>query len=295
MYLEKDFKELKSAFTENEFFEELHTNPWDFLIEEWSIDSNIYIILEGNFSVEKYIDLEKSRTKQIAMLWVWSIIWEQSLNNPEMTKRIGIKSISEWKVLKLDTVKDILNFNIKYPELSLKLFFEIIKATNERLNNVNEELTYVFELNNYIKTISDFGNEAIKNVIDKIWTMIHSDYAIFLKQHHVLKETYVNKYDSRTPERIPNIVIEKENWILNLFEAFKEMNIDEADELIINKVNIWRDDLGYLICARKENRYTENEKKILKSFATSIASLIKELEIREDTKNMNLLSSNIEF
>jgi hypothetical protein len=171
------------------------------------------------------------------------------------------------------------------PELAMLVLKEIIGKWNERLNNLNEELTYVFEFNDKLKDLSELDNSSLQNLFWEINKMIPSDYIIFLKRHEVVKGTYVCKYDSRKWNKIPNIIIEKEDNVLDLKKAFYELDIKEEDSIVINKITIWEDDLWYMICWRERRSYSDNQKKILKSFTPWIASIIKELDIKKEEKD----------
>jgi len=290
------FVNVISKLKENGYFKRRVLNPWDTLIKEGEVDSNIYIVIDWSLSINKIINHKTRKTNTLALVWKFSILWEQSINNPLWAKRNTIKAEKTTEVIYIDCKKDFSLFNKDFPDFSMTLMSEIIKVSNERLNNLNEEMAYVFEFNNFIKSVVWWNIDDFRKVLHKIDTIIPSNYIIFLKKHHILDDTFVCKYDTRYKDKTPNIVIEKENWIINLFEAFNELGISDREELSINKINIWDEEMWYILCWRdKWSKYTENEKKILKSFATSISSLVKQMDIAEDTRNRILLNTNIDF
>lgn len=285
MYLNLDFKDILQDLRNIDFFEEVNVPTWEYIIEEWKIDDNVYVILDWKFSILKHIPWKWN--KILNYVWIWDILWEQALNNPKQIKKVWVRALYNSKILKIKS-KDIPEFTEKYTDLWMKLLYEIINLWNKRLSNLNLENSYIIEFSSFINSISEINKDIIWKISDKINEFISSDYTVFIKNHQVLKWTYVSKFDSRLNWKVPNTIIEKDWVFLNLDKAFRDLNIDENHKIVINKISIWDEELGYIFYVRKNDIFLEYEKNILKNFSSYLPSIIKDLEIKEENKSIDL-------
>jgi hypothetical protein len=59
----------------------------------------------------------------------------------------------------------------------------------------------------------------------------------------------------------------------------------------IQQLTIWDSELWYLVYFRKNNNFSDNDKKILTSISTWISWLIKEKKMLEEEQNKNYMES----
>lgn len=292
LWLLKNMTEAKDSilsnlknFEKSPYFEAKKLEKWELLFKEWDVDTNIYIIKKWNLSVEKFTSVEQTETKKLAVLWKWSILWEQALNNPDAPKQTSIKALNKVELLKIDTVKSMKNFMKEDSELGMTLLMRIISLANERLNNINEELTFLFEFNNKIASLWEINRWVFPEIFDFINAMIVSDYTIFLKSHPVLDNTLTVFYDSREEDSAYWEVISFEDWTQFIpYDFLEKLKVEKIDNIVLTKLNIWPNLLGYVIYWRRQLWYSENHKKILWNFSLNIASVVKQFDIQEDEK-----------
>jgi hypothetical protein len=115
--------------------------------------------------------------------------------------------------------------------------------------------------------------------------MIVSDYTIFLKSHPVLDNTLTVFYDSREEDSAYWEVISFEDWTQFIpYDFLEKLKVEKIDNIVLTKLNIWPNLLGYVIYWRRQLWYSENHKKILWNFSLNIASVVKQFDIQEDEK-----------
>ncbi|MCT4616628.1 MAG: cyclic nucleotide-binding domain-containing protein [Candidatus Gracilibacteria bacterium] len=272
-------------FEKSPYFEAKKLEKGELLFKEGDVDTNIYIIKKGNLSVEKFTSVEQTETKKLAVLGKGSILGEQALNNPDAPKQTSIKALNKVELLKIDTVKSMKNFMKEDSELGMTLLMRIISLANERLNNINEELTFLFEFNNKIASLGEINRGVFPEIFDFINAMIVSDYTIFLKSHPVLDNTLTVFYDSREEDSAYGEVISFEDGTQFIpYDFLEKLKVEKIDNIVLTKLNIGPNLLGYVIYGRRQLGYSENHKKILGNFSLNIASVVKQFDIQEDEK-----------
>ena len=284
-------------FEKSSHFETKKLDKWTLLFDEWQKDSHIYVVKKWNVSVEKYTSTNKTDTKKLAVLGKGSIFWEQALNNPEAPKQTSIKALNNVELLRIDAVKSIRDFMKEDPDLGMTLLMRIIALANERLNNTNEELTYLFEFNNKIASLSEINRDTFTEIFAFVNWMIESDYTIFLKSHQVLDNTLSVFYDSREEREEENAhweIISYEDWTEFIpYDFFEELKVEKIDNIVLTKLNIGPNLLGYVVYWRRQIGYSENHKKILWNFSLNLASITKQFNIQEEEKDKLSLQQEI--
>jgi len=284
-------------FEKSPHFETKKLERWALLFDEWAIDSNIYIVKKWNVSVEKYTSNNKTNTKKLAVLGKGSIFWEQALNNPDTPKQTSIKALNTVELLRINATKNIRDFMKEDPDLGMTLLMRIIALANERLNNTNEELTYLFEFNNKIAALSEINRDTFWEIFWFINSMIESDYTIFLKSHQVLDDTLSVFYDSREEKWEENSlweIISYEWWTEFMpYDFLEELKIEKIDNIVLTKLNIWPNLLWYVVYWRRQIWYSENHKKILWNFSLNLASITKQFNVQEEERDRLSLRQEI--
>lgn len=282
-------------FEKNKLFQEKQLKKWEILFDEWRVDTNLYIIKSGRLSVQKYTDTKKTNSKELAILQTWDFFGEWNFKN-DLAKKTKIVALENSNVLSIEWQKDLKNFIRENPEIWTELLFHIIDKTNNRLNETNAQIAINYEIDTTIRELKEINQNSLINLIDKIKSLINADYVVFIEKHNIVKNYFTIKYDSRIIWKFLNIWIESENGIFNLANLYKTANIDEKDEITINKINIWWDDLWFLIIWREFRTFSNNEKIISKSIANSLSWIIKQINLNKEEKEIeNLKKAKMEY
>jgi len=128
------------------FFKEISLEKWDILLKEWDIDSNLYIIYDGELCVEKSITSKKWEFKHLWLLWIGNIVWEAALSHNE-PKQVQIKANRNTLLLSIDGKDEFPKYVTKFPRDGYNILINIIDITNSRLLKSNRELTANYEVN----------------------------------------------------------------------------------------------------------------------------------------------------
>lgn len=261
------------------FFTELHLNANEVLFDEWETDNNIYIILAWEISVEKYTTSNKDETKILAILWTDEIFGEAALNS-DKPKQVKMVTSKKTVLLSINALNWLNNFSKKHPKEWLNLLKYIIHISNNRLLKSNELITANYKVTQEILQIEEVNNKNIFLLIDKLEDIINIDYSLYLEKNAVLDNYLIIKYDSREKWKMKDDIIEVTDNKLHLLELKMQDTYHN-----IQPLTIWDDELWYLIYFRKNNKFNDNDIKILTSISTWISGLIKEKKMLEEERN----------
>lgn len=266
-------------------FKEFHLKANEVLFDEWEVDNNLYIILVWEINVEKYTTTKKDETKILATLWKYDIFWEAALNS-DKPKQVKMVARRETILLSINARTGLDNFSEKNPEQWLNLLKYIIHISNKRLLKSNELITANYKVTQEILQIETINNKNIFKLIDKLEDIINIDYTLFLEKNAVMENYLVIKYDSRDKWRMKDQIIEIADNKLDLLE----LKLNDMYHNI-QQLSIWDNELWYLVYFRKDNNFTDNDKKILTTISTWISWLIKEKKLLEEERDKHYMDS----
>ena len=264
-------------------FQEFHLDTNEVLFDEWEKNQYIYIILAWELNVEKYTTNKKDETKILACLWKNEIFWEASLNS-DKPKEVKMVATRKTLLLWIQVWDCLEKFTEKFPSDAMNLLKYIIHSSNKRLNNSNNLITANYKVTQEILKIEKVNNKNIFKLIDKLEEIIHIDYSLFLEKNTVLENYLVLKYDSRKKWIMQDEIIEVTDKKLHLLELKLQDTYHE-----IQSLNIWDDNLWYLVYFRKNKDFNDNDKKILTSISTGISGLIKEKKLLEEERDKSYM------
>ncbi|MCP4523098.1 MAG: cyclic nucleotide-binding domain-containing protein [Candidatus Gracilibacteria bacterium] len=261
------------------YFTEFQLKQDEVLFDEGDIDQNIYIILSGKVSIEKYTTQERTETKILAELGSNEIFGEGALNS-DRKKQIKIKATENTILLSINAQEGLDTFTQEYPHEGMNILKYIIYTANKRLLNANNLITANYKVSQEILNIKEVNNKSIFELFDKLESILDIDYSIFLEKNSVMENYLTLKYDSREKSKLQNSVIEITENKLSLLEL-KIYNTCSY----IQSLSIGDEKLGYLIYFRKDKDFNDNDKKIFSSITTGISGLIKEKIIQEEERD----------
>ena len=261
------------------FFQLKEFNPWEIVFDEWSNDENLYIIISWKIWVWKYTTTEKKEVKELALLRDNDFFWEASLNS-NIPKEAVLRAVEYTKLIYINWKIWLQNFIEKYPKEWFELLLYIIDSTNKRLVLANKLITANHEIVKSIIEIEDINDKSIFLVIDKIKLVTGYDYILYFEVNQVVNDFLLFKYDTRQNWKFQDKVIERIKF--NDLKNFKDVVLENYN--YVQKLNIWKIDLGFLIIWKKSSLDYEDRKLIL-SISNSLTWLIRQKAILKDELN----------
>ena len=266
----------------SEYFKKRVLKSWEYLFLEWDFDSNIYIILNWELNIEKYIDNKKIDSKNLAILKKSEVFWEASLNS-NSKKQVSIKAKIETELLYIEA-GNLEKFAKNNSKQAFNLLKYIIHLSNNRLNISNNLITSSHKISSSIINIKDFKNKTIFELIENIKETIEVSEIIFLEENPVLKQYLTVKYKTTEKWKMQDKIIKiTENRLdLSSLKTSERHNFTQS-------LRIWDRNYWYLIFIRDEEDFTENEIKIFWIMSTSLAWVLKQKEfIKEQADKISM-------
>lgn len=261
------------------FFEFKNYKVGDLVFDEWSMDENLYIIVSWKVSIWKYTTNEKTEIKELAVLSVWDFFWEASFTS-SIAKEALVKILEDTSLICINWKTWIQDFLQKYPKEWFELLSYIIENTNKRLVLANRIITANYEIVKSITEIENINDKSIFNLIEKIKLITDFDYVLYFELNQVMNDYIILKYDTREIGKFLDIIIERK----------KINNLREVNEVVlenynyIQKLSIWKYDLGFIIFSKKTN-FTYDDKKLLLSISNNLTWLLRQKIILKDELN----------
>lgn len=261
------------------FFELKNYKVGDLVFDEWSMDENLYIIVSWKVSIWKYTTNEKTEIKELAVLSVWDFFWEASFTS-SIAKEALVKILEDTSLICINWKIWIQDFLQKYPKEWFELLSYIIENTNKRLVLANRIITANYEIVKSIIEIENINDKSIFNLIEKIKLITDFDYVLYFELNQVMNDYIILKYDTRERGKFLDIIIERK----------KINNLREVNEVVlenynyIQKLSIWKNDLGFIIFSKKTN-FTYDDKKLLLSISNNLTWLLRQKIILKDEFN----------
>ena len=259
------------------YFKEITLKRWDILFDEWEINNNLYYILSGKLSIEKYTTKEKKETKQLAIIWKGDFLWEWSLNTSE-PKQVKVLASEKSVLLYIDAKTDFLDFMKEYPEEAKNILVYIISITNKRTLIWNKYITSIYEINKSIREIKKVNFKEIFKILDKINLILEWEFLIFLETNRFDKSYLTLKYDSRKSWKMQDKLLEK--WKYNLEEIW----IKKDYKILTKEIFIWEESLWNIIIAKKDS-FNQNDKRIFLGMINSLAWILKQKKFLEEERD----------
>lgn len=246
------------------------------LFDEWETDENIYMILKWFLSVEKYTTQEHTSTKQVAILKKGDSLWESALTS-DAPKEVRVKAMSSVDLLSINAVQ-FDEFLEKYPRPAKEMLVHFIFVTNQRVSKSNTYIASIYEINSSIKEMSTINFKEIFIILEKMNAIMNGDFLLFLEVNPVMKTFLSLKYDSRSPGKMQDVIVEKWNYTL------EDIWIEGAPKLLTKEITIWKEALWNIIIWRQK-AFVENEKRIFLWMINSLAWVLKQKKILEEERD----------
>jgi len=275
-----DINNLKKSW----FFKEVFLKKWEVLFNEGDLDNNIYIVLIWELSVSKYTSKKKTESKILAYLKENDVFWEASLNNWK-AKEVTIKATRKTALLAINWKEWIENFLKVNLADWLNLLKYIIFQSNKRLSESNYLITAWYKISKEINELQDINLKNIFSLIEEIKESIWVDHVMYYETNPVMENYVTLRYDTRSPWKMLSQVIELANNKLDLLS----LKVDDYNVYSQN-LSIWNNNLWYLVFLKKDQKFSENDKRVLSTASTSVSWLIKQKQLLDEQRNIEYMS-----
>jgi CRP-like cAMP-binding protein len=271
------------------YFNTISLKKWDVLFKQWDINQNLYLVYDGELSVQKEISLQKWEFKTLWLLGIGNIVWEAALSNNK-PKEVKISANRETILLSIEWKKAFPKFVSAFPKDGYSLLITIIDIANTRLLKANSELTANYEVNIAISKIRDISMSSIYKLLLIFESIIWVDQIMYFEKNLVMDEYYKLRYDSKNKKCLRNTIIKFPNETLN-FKILKEEKVEICKYKRYIKLSLWRESYWFILIGRDKKDFHENEEKLLINTAASFVAIIHQKRILDDKKNKNYVKS----
>lgn len=273
------------------YFEEYVLKKWDILFDEWEVDTYLYIVYDGELSVQKSIKTKKWDYKILSLLGIWNIVGEGALSNSN-PKEARIMANRDTNLLRIDGKTQFPKFVSHFPKEWYSLLITIIEIANTRLLRANKELTANYEVNIAISKIKDISLSSIYKLLLVFESILWVDQIIYFEKNLVMDNYFKIKYNSKHKGGIQNTIIKFPGGI------FDEKKLQE-EEVQLSKytrhieLNLGEENYGFLLIGKDGKDFHENEEKLLQNTAGSFVWIIHQKKILDEQKNLNYMKSSL--
>ncbi len=265
------------------FFTETSLKRWEFLFHEWDQNERLYVIYDGELSIQRSISTSPWEFKTLWLLGVGNIVGEWALSNKN-PKEVQVLAKRDTILLSINAKNDFPIFLQKFPEEWYKLLISIIDIANTRLLRANRELTANYEVSQAISHIEKIDTQAICKLLETFSSILQVEQILYFERNRVMPDYYKLKYDSNNSHKFQNKIFKFQNNTLFL-EPLKDENITILPFFKYTPLLLWQENHGFLLISRNKKDFSENEEKLLSNIATSFVWVIHQKEILDDERD----------
>ena len=274
-----DINKLKETW----YFKEVNLEKWDVLFKEWDIDDNIYIVLLGELSVEKFTTKNQDETKILGYLWKDDVFWEAALNT-NWPKQVNIIAKSKTSLIYINAHKLVNIFAVTHRDDAFNLLRYIIHLSNKRLSDSNSLITSTYKISKEISKLEEISNKTIFYIIEKMKETLNIDDILYYEVNPIMQDYITQKYDTRKPWKLLNLITEVADNELELLNYRTEWYHTFRQEL-----SIWSADVWYLVFLKEWQKFSESDKKVFATTSGSIAWLIKQKQFLDEERDKEFM------
>lgn len=278
-----DIKFLKNS----SFFEHISVKKWNVIFNIWDFDKYLYILLSWEVSIEKYTTSKQNEMKVLSTLKWWELFGESSITS-FLPKKIKVSTLKDSQILRINAKIWITSLIETNPIKWLELLKYIIAITNKRLLLANEQIVASYEMNKIILEMNKINNESIFLLIEKFKYIIWCDYILYFKSNPYINNYTTLTYDTRNKWLLYSSPIKLDDTYLDL----NNIQLSLSKYNIINKLNIWKRLLWYIIYWKYNQDFTENDKKNIDSTITGLSWIINQKNFLDEERDKSFLKMN---
>lgn len=270
-------------------FKQIELKTWDILFKEWDIDENLYVIYDGELSVQRSIETKKWEHKELSRIWIWNIVGEAALSHSD-PKEVQIVASRDTTLLKINWKTDFPKYVSAFPEDAYEVLVSVISIANSRLLRSNRQLTANYEVNVAISKIKDISITSIYKLLLVFQSILWVEQIIYFEKNRVMDTYYKLRYDSKNENAIQNKIIILENNSLDI-EALKKEWIGLSKYLRTTELSLWEEKYWFLLIGRDVKDFHENEEQLLTNTAGSFVWIIHQKWLIDEARNKSYIKS----
>ena len=280
-----DLEFLKSS----EYFEQIFLKKWEILFSEWERDEYVYIVYDGEISVEKSLQTQAGEFKNLGLLWIWNIIGEWSLDKVQK-KEVQIKANRNSTLLRIHGKEDVPKFIESSPKEAYIFLMTIINLANTRLLRANRELSANYEVSQAILWINTINMKSIIALLQSFQSILWVDRIIYFEKNIAVDTYYKLRYDSQANASLTSdIFVLTEDTLFR--EELESQWLTLSRYVIHTPLLLWKKNYGYLVVGKNGKDFHENEEKLLGNTAASFVWVIHQKEILNNERNKTYIKS----
>jgi len=280
---------LKQIQEKSEYFTTVSLKKDEILFEEWDIDGHLYIIYNGSIIIEQSVHYGENTFKILSSLQSWDIIWEQALIE-QKPKEVRVRAESDSQLLSIRGGSAFETFVKNEPRLWYTVMLGIISLSNERILKSNKEITANHEINLAISKIKDFSLDAIYKLIIIIQGILEVDQIMYFEKNLVMDHYFKLRYDSYQAHSVQNTILKFENNQVD-FDLLEKEKIHTWKYHLSAPLSLWDINHGFLVIARENKVFQENEEKLLRNTAGSLVGVIHQKKLIEEQRNIDYMKN----
>lgn len=271
------------------YFNEISLKKGELLFSEWDVDENLYIVYDGELSIEKEINTKKWEFKLLSLLGPGNFVWESALSHSN-PKEVRIRAKRDTQLLYIEWKKEFPKFVTEFPKIAYWVLISIIDISNSRLLRANREVTANYEVNIAISKIKDISITSINKLLLVFESILQVDQIMFFEKNIVMDNYYKLKYDSKNEKCLQNKIIKFPEETFSS-EKLLEEDIATSRFLRHTKLRLWGTNYGFLAMGREKKDFNENEEKLLHNIASSFVWIIHQKELLDEQRDKSYIKS----
>lgn len=266
----------------SKYFSSKTLQRWELLFDEGDVDPYFSIIVSWKVLIEKYIEREKWTVKELAVLRAWDFLWEGSMSHLS-PKDVRALAWEYSEILQIEWQEKFSQFLEAYPLVAKDMLLQIIYISNQRVIESNAYITSMHQITTAIRELDHFTLKEIIQIFSLILEVLHWEFLLFLEANPVLNWYFTLKYDSRTPGKLHDLVLEKWKYSLD------DIGIEWDVKLLTKELKIWKEVLWNIVIGRKEV-FNKNEQRIFLGIIASLTIILKQKKLLEEERDKEFSS-----
>ena len=212
------------------FFKQVAYASGDVVFKERTPGDSLYIIVDGEVTIEKGMDEEGREFKTLAILSSGDFFGEMAVidSQPRFAQARASKDSALYEIGR----DKFFSFIKEHPETGIGIFSGIMRALSKRLQHTSSELTMLFDLSRQLMAQHKTPAAFLASVMEEMRPYLEGSWNIRSYVYNMFNEEYEHAYSH---------------------EAFAA---DEAARAVpVSPTNGWSDDSTYaMVCSEKGRR-----------------------------------------
>lgn len=178
------------------YFKQTAYADGDVVFKEKSVGDTLFIIVDGEITIEKSMDEEGREFKALAILASGDFFGEMAVLEGQV--RFAQARASKDSALYEIGRKQFFSFIKDHPDTGISIFSEIMKTLLKRLQHTSNELTMLFDLSRLLLVPHKSPSEFLAVVMDEMRPYLDGAWNIRAYVYNIFNEEYDQAYSRET-------------------------------------------------------------------------------------------------